>query len=293
MTSIRSGLAILLAGALWLTGCGALSDEGRTDWPAPSPALWHVTGPGGTEGWLFGTVHALPRGLDWRNPALDAALDQSSVLVVEIADLNDGDAASAAFMARARQPGLPPLSERVPPKDRPALREFMDRADMDDAELAGMESWAAGLLLANGARRHEPSQGVDRALLADAASVVGLESFAEQYDRFDRLTHDQQEKLLLGLANDVDGDRSDDHIVAWLTGDLQTLEHETGIGILADPDLRQALLTNRNLAWMDRIESLLTEGRRPFIAVGAAHMLGRDGLPALLEARGFTVARLQ
>ena len=54
---------------------------------------------------------------------------------------------------------------------------------------------------------------------------------------------------------------------------------------------RAALLTRRNLAWMPRLEAALAPGagesRAVFVAVGAAHMMGTDGLPALLRGRGW------
>lgn len=291
MTRFGARLLLLFAGALWLAGCGA--NNSRTDWPPPSPAIWEVTGADGQKGWLFGTVHSLPDGFEWRTPAIDAAFDEAGVLVVEIAALGDGDAANDAFMLRARRPGLPPVSERVAPADRPALRDFMERAGMTDAALAGMESWAAGLLLANGARRNDPGNGVDRALLAQGKPVVGLESFADQYDRFDRLPEKDQADLLVGLAHDADSAQDDTHLVAWLTGDEDALEKQASIGILAYPNLRKALLTDRNRAWLGRIEKLVEGGRKPFVAVGAAHMLGSGGLPKLLAADGYTVRRIR
>jgi uncharacterized protein YbaP (TraB family) len=262
-------------------------------WPAPSPALWEVTGPGGRHGWLFGTIHSLPQGVQWRTKALDDAFAQSSLLVVEIANLADTDEASAAFRRLSTTPGLPPLSRRVPPRDRPQVAAFLAEAGASDGDFPATESWAAAILLANKVRSGDSGAGVDRALIARAPRVEGLESFASQYAVFDRLPPAAQGELLVGLARDAETGREDDEVRAWLTGDLAALQRQSANGVLAYPDLREALQKARNRAWAARVATLLAKGERPFVAVGAAHMFGDESLPALLTAAGYTVRRVQ
>ena len=76
-------------------------------------------------------------------------------------------------------------------------------------------------------------------------------------------------------------------------GDTDLLIELTRRGILADPELAQVLLYDRNRSWAAQIENLLSASERPLIAVGAGHLLGERGLPALLESRGYTVSRLE
>ncbi len=169
----------------------------------------------------------------------------------------------------------------------------MKRAGQHDDDLTGVETWAAAIMLAARVREDEPENGVDRALLDEGKPVAGLESFAEQFDRFDRLPDPDQADLLVALAHESADERREALVGAWLVGDMTVLEREAMQGMLAYPRLREALMDARNRAWIGPIDRLLRAGRHPFVAVGAAHMLGDDGLPALLAARGYTVARVQ
>jgi uncharacterized protein YbaP (TraB family) len=281
------GLLLALLLAPLLAGCGTA--EG--DWPPPSPALWRVTAPSGEQGWLFGTVHALPDGVEWRTPALEQAIDGSGLLVVEIADAGD-PAVATLFRRLATTPGQPPLSERVAPGERAALAALAERAGMDDDDFAATESWGAALLLAGAVRAGDPANGVDRALIAQADSVVGLETSAEQFALFDTLSPADQSALLAATAREAAASDPRGLIEAWLTGDLARIEALSEVGLLEHPALRERLLTARNRAWAERVAGIVAQGRRPLVAVGAAHVLGTDGLPALLEARGFAVERL-
>lgn len=291
---ISRRIAGLIAGLLAALALAACSDDEPTqDWPAPSPALWHVTGPDGAEGWLFGTVHALPEGAAWETPLVDQALGKAGVLVVEVADLGDSDAAQAAFAHRAHSPSLPPLTLRFAPDQRQEVAALIAASDRSEGDFAEIETWAAALLLAGGERLGDPALGVDRALLSRGMAVQGLEGFTAQYDVFDSLPEAEQGDLLLAVADEVAAADPAGSLTAWLTGDVTSLERRAFAGMMGDAELRAALLDDRNAAWIAPIATLLDGERKPFVAVGAVHMLGDTGLPALLAARGYTVTRIQ
>jgi len=51
-------------------------------------------------------------------------------------------------------------------------------------------------------------------------------------------------------------------------------------------------LRQRNLKWMPQIEAMLRDSDREFVLVGAAHLVGEDGLLEMLQARGYDVSQL-
>ncbi len=288
----RLAAAFTAAAALLLVACELAPGTAGREWPPPSPALWEVREGGRPVAYLFGTVHALPEGLEWRTPALERALAGADVLMVEIAELDDAGRAEDAFERVSDSPGLPPLPRRLPASARGEVLALIERADRDADDFAATETWAAALMLASATRRNDPAHGVERSLLDEAETVIGLETFADQFARFDRLSQTAQNQLLLAVAADARADTTG-RIEAWLTGDLAALDRLAMGPIASSPELRETLVTGPNRAWGARIIRQIETGRRPFVAVGAGHMLGRDGLPALLARAGYKVRRLQ
>ena len=284
---------LVLAGALALAGCGQPAPDPARDWPDPSPALWQVTGEHGEKAWLFGTIHALPDGVEWRTPAFEQAFAASGVLMVEIGDLDNSSAATEAFAEFSTTDGLPALSERVPLDDRPALLDAMRKAGMENADFRDTETWAAALILGNAVRESETGNGVDRALLDGGKPVQALETFAAQFARFDRLAEPEQRQLLVNTAREAQRGSTEARVTAWLTGDLSALEGLVDSELSGAPALRAALLSERNAYFAARIVETMERGKAPFVAVGAGHMVGSDGLPTLLAARGYAVKRVQ
>jgi hypothetical protein len=80
---------------------------------------------------------------------------------------------------------------------------------------------------------------------------------------------------------------------AWSRGDADALAGLDRTGLLADPELREALLVKRNRAWLGVLEPMLRRGERPLVAVGALHVVGQDGLAAQLAGDGYKIARIQ
>ncbi|TYC91002.1 TraB/GumN family protein [Novosphingobium sp. BW1] len=280
--------------APWLFGL-ALAACGPAPLPA-TPALWAVHDQAGQEGWLFGTIHSAPAPLDWRSDTIDGALTKAGAIMVEVGNLRDDAAVAATFARLARGENEPPLSTRASTDDREALKALMDKAGYADGQFRKVETWAAALTLArNSEDSSDAANGVDRAVLEAAGGrpVLELEGAEAQLGIFDALPEREQRDLLGAVAHEAASPDGADLLKGWRTGDITALEAETRRGLLADPELREALFTTRNAVWTGKIADAVREGRRPFVAVGAAHMVGPDGLVAQLEHAGFTVKRLQ
>lgn len=267
--------------------------------PAPKVALWQVEDAAGVRGWLFGTVHALPRDLVWRRPAVDGAMAQADRLVLEIAEPLDSTVAGEALGRLAFTDGLPPPSARVDRKVAPALGKVYRALALSDAGFKDQESWAVALQIAavGGIRNGmDPQSGVEPQLrrLMAGKPVEGLETLDGQFGVFDALSPRAQKVLLEQVTLEAADSRDDDRdmMALWLRGDELGLAREASTGFLADPELREALLTARNRAWADKLDAMMHEGARPFVAVGAAHVAGGDGLPRMLMARGWKVRRV-
>lgn len=290
LPSLCLGLALLLG------ACGKQGDASKAE--GPYPALWEIAdSQGAVEGWMFGTIHALPDDTKWRSPLLDRTLGKADMLVVEVADLGDDGELSKIFENMAFDRPAGPIAKRIDPDLVDEFETLLTRANVRRAYFDPMESWAAALALAQVAQSAKSENGADRALLAafDKREVVELEGARGQLAIFDRLPESEQRDLLNAVL--TESQDADDGMTtlaeAWLAGDTERLTKLTRRGILADPELEQALLHDRNAKWAAQIENLLSAKDKPLIAVGAGHLLGDAGLPALLEARGYTVRRIE
>jgi uncharacterized protein YbaP (TraB family) len=72
----------------------------------------------------------------------------------------------------------------------------------------------------------------------------------------------------------------------------QKMAPEAGLNDATLKSLRTELVSRRNVRMLDRALPLLNEGGA-FIAVGAMHQIGPDGLVALLRDKGFTVTPIE
>jgi hypothetical protein len=81
---------------------------------------------------------------------------------------------------------------------------------------------------------------------------------------------------------------------AWRSGDLRRLEATSAIPLRDDfPAIYQALLVDRNNAWMPQIVAMSKTAEIEFILVGALHLVGSDGLLSMLSSRGYQITQLQ
>ncbi len=294
----------LAAAALFaVAGCS----QTRTPAAAPPLAcegktmLWQVSGPGGQSGWIYGTVHALPEGSSWMDNRISSALAKADMLVMEIADPANRSASQRAFAALSTNEGLPPLAQRLPASIAARLPELIDQLDLDSAQLDNLESWAAAMTIASAAsaaKGRSRSEGVETTLseTMPKLAISGLETADSQLSLFDRLSETDQRYLLALTINDAlkpEDASAPDPVAGWCAGDAAAIAQAGDSSFLASPVLRQTLLIERNQAWVVKVAGLMRSGRQPFIAVGAAHVVGDDGLPAALTRNGYRVTLIR
>jgi uncharacterized protein len=73
---------------------------------------------------------------------------------------------------------------------------------------------------------------------------------------------------------------------------VPTVERIVQAELKAEPQMYQRLLVDRNKAWLPKIEALFTRSGHALVVVGAAHLVGADGVVAMLKAKGYTVEQL-
>lgn len=297
-------VALCAALAVLLSACGGETQHAPQEtaqtgsFPPADPPLYEIARQdGAVEGWLLGTIHALPSGVEWRTEAITQVVDKADLLLVEVKRLDRPEETARAFAELSQTSGLPPLSDRVSAQLRPDLEAMIAKSDFSSSNFVGVEDWASALMLAQVDAPGDPRNGVDRALIADFAGrdIRGFETARSQLGIFDRLAPEDQRVLLSVTVQEwADTSRTRDRLLrAWLRGDTAALEAASVEGIMADPEIRAALLVERNTAWMERLSPMLEQEPMPLIAVGAAHLLGPDGLVAMLGDAGYSVRRLQ
>jgi uncharacterized protein YbaP (TraB family) len=291
-------LTALLAG-LALAACA--TQTARTPATAEArPALWTLSD-ADTTIYLFGTIHALPEGTEWRTPALDQALTASEELVTEIR-LADEMAAAGAFARLGLAGGLPPALERVPEGKRELMRETLAGIGLPMAAADRLKSWALAVTLAQVLFQRaglDPLLGVDRRLSADFAArgrtVSGLETVEDQLGFLDSLPEADQRLFLEGVLDSPEEVRRqfDAMLAAWRAGDTDAIGRTFNDEETLSPELREILLTRRNARWAGWLQNRLARPGTVFVAVGAGHLAGPDSVQNMLRRRGLETRRVQ
>ena len=286
----RVSLAALLAACLALLNAVPLG----ADTANSHGLLWEVSRPGVAASHLFGTIHSEdPEVLQLASP-VQAAFDDAHSVVLEV--LLDDAAMQYSSGAMLLLDGRTLEGIVGAELFNRAARATLSRG-IPELVLQRMKPWAVAVSLS--VPVPETGQVLDLALYQAALQagkpVQGLETIREQLDVFDTLPDSGQVLLLQDALENLPGidAQHEELLQAYKRRDLEALmvlsdaSLETGDGQLAS-NLQHRLIRDRNRLMAERMQPYLGQGRA-FIAVGALHLPGADGLLQLLQQRGYTV----
>jgi uncharacterized protein YbaP (TraB family) len=272
--------------------------------------LWRVERDGSPSSYLFGTVHVADRSLADLSERTRTALRASSTVALESAEVSRS--AMSYVMAQAgplMAARGKPLQHQLDEDELKVVERSMTAAGYP-AELAlGIRPWVAAMFLTGSqCHAHDVDRGIKPMdlIIAEEATrssrkVVGLETMLEQFQALAAIGDDVQVAWL--KASIATHDRIDDitHTMAELyrfrrINAVWQLTRELAVGVtMSDADLaslQRGLVGARNLRLAERSLPLLAEGNA-FIAVGALHLSGDDGLIEHFRRNGYHVHAIE
>ncbi len=302
-------LASLLAlGAAACGGAGVEDAESHEPVGKPTPASFGEAIEPGVAYWvvsdedstmvLFPTIHVLPGDLDWQNEEVSELIAEADEVWFEVlpAELNDQTAVQALSMTYGMSPDRP-LSERLDAETYGRLVKQTESLGLSPELMEPFRPWMAAVTLATMdlvRDGFDPASGVEMVIGAETpdAKERGLETVEQQLSFFGGLSEDVETAFLLSTLDDIEKDQQElkDFAEAWALGDLSSLEELVLDSIReVSEELYDVLITRRNQAWAELLSEELEGAGNDFVAVGAGHLIGEDGLPTLLAKRGYAV----
>ena len=282
-----------LLGALILALVPALARAEPPIWVARSPTA-SVT--------LFGSVHLLAESAHWKTTALEAAIHNADAVWFEIPiDPATQASAGAVAMRRGLLPAGQTLEALLPAATITRLHRIETEEGVSPVVINRLQPWLAETLISvtyYQKRGADASDGVEMQVAQDLPAATERHAFetVEQQIGFfaDASITDQIQSLGETLREiEEEPDSFDKIVAAWLAGDERGLVKEAIDPMKKDaPGAYKTLVVERNCRFADEISHLLEGRQRILVVVGAGHLVGPDGVPALLRARGVKVERM-
>ena len=270
-----------------------------------TPLIWEVRSDSNAV-YLLGSIHLGRRDMYPMGPVVEKAYQASKIVVLE-ADPTDQESIMGAISASLYQPPES-LQKNLPGPLLARLSRTLERYGIPLEQVQPMKPFLVAIALASieyAKAGFDPSLGVDmhfaRRAKQDGKPVVELESFGGQMALMSNLSSGLQESMLQVTLDSIDKGEIPalvgSMVDAWKSGDgirlLDTVSaEERKLPAAVAQEFHRQFMSDRNIAMVGKIESMLKEPDVHFIAIGAAHLLGQDSVLQILSEKGYRVRPL-
>jgi uncharacterized protein YbaP (TraB family) len=267
----------------------------------PKNFLWKVSRREGVI-YIAGSVHLLSARFYPLDPAFDTAFSASDLLVEEL-DLGEmlSPNSQMDMLNRGLLPAGQTLDQLVSAETMAVVTKKFAELGLPVQPMKQFKPWMLALTIQGlewQKAGYDADLGLDKHFydlaVAGGKRVQGLETVAFQVSRFDEMSMALQDRMLVETLKELETTTTSFEKLAnaWKAGDVAGIESVVLQDLKAEPEMYKRLLVDRNLAWIPKIEALLARPRPAFVVVGAAHLVGTDGLLRLLAAKNYTIEQL-
>lgn len=314
-TKSFSKILLLAAAVFWVASCKSAEKKSKTNTTVTvdynkvqleKTTLWELTGPGIKKpSYIFGTMHIVPKPDFWFSDEAKKAFGSCKMLTTEF-DFSKQEEMALRMMV------LGPMKNKTRLRDLISLDDFDLVKEYTNKNVKGlmggfflMESWKP-ILLTSMITSSQLMDGEPASYEGEFSKLAkerkmefgGLESMDYQIAMFDSIPYEEQAKQLVNTVIQM----MDDSLKAEAKKGLRTM-----IDMYKDQDIdglhkmttsqmtpeagtmsEDLMLTTRNRNWIPGIEEMAKK-QPTFIAVGAAHLGGPNGVLRLLMKKGYTI----
>jgi uncharacterized protein len=290
-------LAVFTTSAAGQTGTPSAPQNGTGRAPAPGRLfLWRVASPTAIVH-LLGSVHIASSSMYPLDARVEDAFARARTLVLEL------PVDAAAQLDAAQKLGR---AGAYPPGDALDLHLSRDLLESLQAHLAKsgapfdavrpFRPWFVSMILTLGEMQqlgYTVQQGIDHYFagrLRPPQRLEALETVDEQVEPFRSISEPVQQQMLKEALGNLPGLQAQMERAArlWRAGEAEALDALWLKPLRLDfPDLYREVFVKRNQRMAAAVERYLRSSGEYFVVLGSGHLIGPDGIVALLTARGF------
>ena len=252
--------------------------------------------------WLLGSVHLGTKEMYPLPAPVEAAFVDAELLSVELDSVHlDKAAAATVMMGFARSASRRPWTEKAGDALVQRLMPITAALGIPAEDVPDIDPWFfAFLAVQTGAKASglDVIEGTDNHLLQRAREgqrIEEIEGIAAQLEVMDKLPLAVQLEMLRQSLDPEGRDSFRLLVAAWIAGDIVTLE-KVAMDLGSSREgraLKNAMFTQRNKGMAKYVEGLFRGQDDALVVVGAGHLIGSDGIAALLRRKGYVVERVK
>ena len=263
-----------------------------------SSLLWEITGKKvKSPSYLMGTMHLIPKDKFYFPDDLREKVSKTKLLVMEIGGLEEQMKAASLIMLSEGN-----LFDHFSQAQKDTLFQYLkEELSMDSSavkqQFGRVKPFALLQLMTRSAFGDSPEsyeltlQGI---AMQNNIPIKGLETIEDQMAVFDNMGMEEQVEMVMSSIRNSENsaDEMNELIGIYLSQDIEALYALLNKEGNSLEKHEGALLTDRNVQWIPTIKKLIKK-QPTFIAVGAAHLGGPNGVVELLRKEGYTVTPIK
>lgn len=241
--------------------------------------------------YLYGTIHLMPADKFEISSTLKNAIVSSKTLAMEV-DLNMDFATKIELIKETMLPEGKTLQDITTPEEFQTIYRYwvenQGKSKRKFKKYARLKPFFFSSMLLQEDIKHSKSYEMEfnKLALKQEMKIMGLESPNAQMQTINTVSYSDQVKMLLDEIKKPQ--EYDAMLTHYLKEDIEALYEDIIEESEGFPNFVENFLNKRNRQWISILEKQL-EKEATFVAVGAGHLPGENGVLNLLKLRGYSL----